>query len=152
MYEDDGRRARKSSVRGLRLASVRIHDLSLPLSERLPHWPGDPPFHRELAVALSRGEVANVSRLNFGAHTGNHVDAPFHFFDGGRTVDELPLEALVGPCRVVYAEASGRELTPFLLARMAELSEGATLRANIALLENNARVAAGIARALSEKS
>ena len=44
---------------------------------------------------------------------------------------------------------SGRELTPFLLARMSESSEGATLRANIALLENNARVAAEIALALS---
>jgi pseudouridine-5'-phosphate glycosidase len=44
---------------------------------------------------------------------------------------------------------TGRELTPFLLARMAALSEGATLRANIALLENNARVAARIASELS---
>ena len=43
---------------------------------------------------------------------------------------------------------AGRELTPFLLAHMAERSEGATLRANIALLENNARVAAQIAREL----
>ena len=43
---------------------------------------------------------------------------------------------------------TGRDLTPFLLARMAEQSAGATLRANIALLENNARVAAQIARAL----
>lgn len=43
---------------------------------------------------------------------------------------------------------AGRDLTPFLLARMAEQSEGATLRANIALLENNARIAAQIARAL----
>ena len=45
---------------------------------------------------------------------------------------------------------AGRDLTPFLLARMAEQSAGATLRANIALLENNARVAAQIARALHE--
>src|SRR5712692_6246044 len=44
---------------------------------------------------------------------------------------------------------TGRDLTPFLLARMAGLSDGATLRANIALLENNARVAGCIARALS---
>jgi len=42
----------------------------------------------------------------------------------------------------------GRELTPFLLSRMAQTSEGATLKANIALLENNARVAAQIAGAL----
>jgi len=46
-------------------------------------------------------------------------------------------------------KVTGRDLTPFLLSRMAEASEGATLRANIALLENNARVAAGIACALS---
>lgn len=45
---------------------------------------------------------------------------------------------------------SGRQLTPFLLSRMAETSKGATLNANIALLENNARVAAEIANALSE--
>ena len=45
-------------------------------------------------------------------------------------------------------QIAGRDLTPFLLARMSEKSEGATLRANIALLENNARVAAQIARAL----
>src|SRR6266478_7781791 len=45
-------------------------------------------------------------------------------------------------------KVTGRNLTPFLLARMSELSQGATLRANIALLENNARVAAQIARAL----
>lgn len=44
---------------------------------------------------------------------------------------------------------SGRELTPFLLSRMSERSGGATLKANIALLENNARTAAQIARALS---
>jgi len=43
----------------------------------------------------------------------------------------------------------GRELTPFLLSRMSERSDGATLQANIALLENNARTAARIARALS---
>ncbi|MDX6444863.1 MAG: pseudouridylate synthase [Blastocatellia bacterium] len=49
------------------------------------------------------------------------------------------------------AQVSGRDLTPFLLARMAQLSEGSTLRANIALLENNARVAASIACELSRR-
>ena len=46
-------------------------------------------------------------------------------------------------------KVGGRELTPFLLTRMAQASDGATLRTNIALLENNARVAAQIARAIS---
>jgi len=47
-----------------------------------------------------------------------------------------------------HQKISGRELTPFLLSRMSTQSDGATLRANISLLENNARVAAQIARAL----
>lgn len=48
------------------------------------------------------------------------------------------------------ASVTGRDVTPFLLARMAQLSDGATLRANIALLENNARVAARVANELSQ--
>jgi pseudouridine-5'-phosphate glycosidase len=48
-------------------------------------------------------------------------------------------------------DVTGRELTPFLLSRMAQESGGATLRANIALLENNARLATEIARAVCEK-
>jgi pseudouridine-5'-phosphate glycosidase len=47
-------------------------------------------------------------------------------------------------------QVAGRELTPFLLSRMAQTSEGATLKANIALLENNARVAAQIAVVLAD--
>jgi pseudouridine-5'-phosphate glycosidase len=47
------------------------------------------------------------------------------------------------------SKISGRELTPFLLARMSQLSKGKTLRANVELLENNARVAGQIARKLA---
>ena len=67
---------------------------------------------------------------------------------------EVPAEKLKAVLDAALAEAernniAGRELTPFLLAHMAQRSEGATLRANIALLENNARVAAEIAKALA---
>lgn len=66
---------------------------------------------------------------------------------------EVPLGELQSVLAQALAQSqqegiAGRELTPFLLSRMAEQSGGSTLRANIALLENNARVAAGIAVAL----
>jgi pseudouridine-5'-phosphate glycosidase len=69
---------------------------------------------------------------------------------------EVPANVLRSTLDRVLAEAiesgvGGRELTPFLLKRLSELSEGATLRANIALLENNARIAAQIAQALAGK-
>ncbi|MGH9870920.1 MAG: pseudouridine-5'-phosphate glycosidase [Pyrinomonadaceae bacterium] len=68
---------------------------------------------------------------------------------------EFPAAALDRTLNAALQEAErdqigGRELTPFLLSRMAQLSEGATLRTNIALLENNARVAAKIAGALAD--
>ena len=67
---------------------------------------------------------------------------------------EVPAEKLKTVLDDALAEAernniAGRELTPFLLNQMAQRSEGATLRANVALLENNARVAAEIAKALT---
>ena len=75
----------------------------------------------------------------------------------------VPAEAEVGAelLRQVLADSlkqadelkiTGRDVTPFLLARMSEQSKGATLNANIALLENNAWVAAQIARTLAERS
>ncbi|HEX8491791.1 MAG TPA: pseudouridine-5'-phosphate glycosidase [Pyrinomonadaceae bacterium] len=67
---------------------------------------------------------------------------------------EVPIDVLQYVLAEALAQAeqkgiNGRELTPFLLSHMAEHSDGSTLKANIALLENNARVAAGIALALS---
>src|ERR1700752_215450 len=70
---------------------------------------------------------------------------------------EVPAEKLKPVLDDALAEADrnnigGRELTPFLLSHMAQRSEGATLRANVALLENNARVAAEIAKAVDRIS
>jgi pseudouridine-5'-phosphate glycosidase len=68
---------------------------------------------------------------------------------------EVPTESLEGALRAALQQAEsqpvvGRELTPFLLSRMAQISEGATLKANIALLENNALIAAAIAVTLAD--
>ena len=74
------------------------------------------------------------------------VPVPVEFEVPAATL-ERALERSAGRCRT--RAVGGRELTPFLLSHMAQSSEGATLAANIALLENNARVAATIARALA---
>jgi pseudouridine-5'-phosphate glycosidase len=68
---------------------------------------------------------------------------------------EVPADVLTKTLGEALAEAErlhigGRELTPFLLSRMAQQSEGVTLNANIALLENNARVATEISKAVSQ--
>ncbi len=82
---------------------MTIYDVSLPISESLVVWPGDPLIRITQPSHLDRGDEATVSRLEMGAHTGTHVDAPAHFVQGGMGVDRLDLNLLVGPAVVVHA-------------------------------------------------
>jgi len=66
----------------------------------MPTWPSDPGVKIRLAMSMARGDGVNVSALAMGAHTGTHFDAPFHFVQSGKTVDQLDPEALIGSCRV----------------------------------------------------
>ena len=79
---------------------VKIYDISVLVGDGLPTWPGDPKLTMDLASSIARGNGANVTHLDMGAHTGTHLDAPFHFVPNGAGIDQLPLEALIGPCRV----------------------------------------------------
>jgi len=76
-------------------------DISVPVRNGMVHWPGDPPFHIERALDQAKGDVATVSQMTLGVHTGTHMDAPLHFIRNGRTIDEMPLDATVGRARVI---------------------------------------------------
>src|SRR2546425_6526057 len=66
-----------------------------------PIYPGDPPAEFIWFRSIERGDVVNLTDLHFGAHTGTHIDAPLHFFAGGGSIDQVPLEKLIGPARVI---------------------------------------------------
>jgi arylformamidase len=76
-------------------------DVSVPVDERLPTWPGDPTFSRRLDSSIADGADANVSERCCGVHTGTHVDAPNHFIDGAGGIETIDVGALVGPALVV---------------------------------------------------
>ena len=78
-----------------------IYDVTVPLSNDLPCWPGDPKVQIRDWRSLSNGDDANVSMLNFSAHTGTHVDAPAHFIEGAAKVETLPLDVLIGEAQVI---------------------------------------------------
>ena len=96
---------------------MKIHDISLPVSESLVVWPGDPAIRITQPSHLDRGDVATVSRLDLGAHTGTHVDAPAHFVPGGAGVDRLDLDLLVDPAWIVHVPEAP-VLTPEVLERL----------------------------------
>jgi arylformamidase len=76
-------------------------DVSVPLHNGMPHWPGDKPFQIERQNDLEKGDSDNLSSLSTSAHVGTHMDAPLHFIRGARSIDEMPLEVTMGPARVV---------------------------------------------------
>ncbi|MBI4728007.1 MAG: cyclase family protein [Acidobacteria bacterium] len=86
-------------------------------------WPNDPPVSVEPAHRIARGDVANVSLLRLGSHTGTHVDPPCHFIEGAPAVDAIPLDALVGPAVVADLRGVSGAIGPEDLERLA-LPEG----------------------------
>jgi arylformamidase len=76
-------------------------DVSLPVRSGMPVWPGDPRVVVERTKSLERGDEFNLTECHFSAHTGTHLDAPSHFLPSGAAIDELPLDAVLGPCLVV---------------------------------------------------
>lgn len=80
-----------------------IYDISVPVSSDLPVWPGDPRVSLERISKIEEGADANVTFIRMSAHTGTHIDAPYHFLGGDNdTVDQLPLELLIGPAYVLH--------------------------------------------------
>jgi arylformamidase len=76
-------------------------DVSVSLRSGMVHWPDNPPVRIERALNIEHGDVANVSEISMGAHTGTHMDGPIHFVRQGKGLDEMPLEATMGLARVI---------------------------------------------------
>lgn len=81
----------------------KIIDISVTLSEDTVIYPGDPAPEYMLFCSLADGGIANVGGMMHGLHHGTHVDVPYHFKDGARTIEQMPLEHWVGPALVVDA-------------------------------------------------
>ena len=93
-------------------------DISVPLVAGMPVFSGDPTFSIELAASIAAGGLANISRLDMGAHTGTHFDAPAHFIDGAATSESMPLSIGIGPAWVVDARAPQGTITARDVAAM----------------------------------
>lgn len=83
----------------------RIVDLSHPVADDTPVYPGDPVTRFTPAATLA-ADGYNVLHVQMGSQTGTHVDAPYHFLDDGARIDELPLELFLGPA--VIADVRGK--------------------------------------------
>lgn len=88
------------------MAKRRISDnpwleVSAPVHSGMQHWPGEPEVSIYRIASISEGKDANVSGLSMSAHTGTHMDAPLHFFSGGKDISQIPFETLIGEAQVI---------------------------------------------------
>ena len=101
----------------------RVWDISVPNRPDMHFYPGDPTLEQTQIRAIARGDVANLTHLSLGAHTGTHVDAPAHFIDGAPTLEQVALECMVGPAQVV--DVRGRPAVDAATLRSHEIDTGA---------------------------
>lgn len=63
-------------------------------------YPGDPAPEKTTLFSTANGDLYNLTAFSMCAHNGTHIDAPFHFLDDGKTVEQMNLEIFVGECFV----------------------------------------------------
>ena len=83
---------------------MTLYDVTRTLSPGMPTYPGEPGPEITPLKQMAAGDIADVSHLALGVHSGTHVDAPCHFIPGGAGIDQIPLEKLCGPARVVQID------------------------------------------------
>jgi arylformamidase len=78
------------------------YDISVPLKQGMNYYPTDPfppKIYRYHDVEM--GARVTMSVLEIISHTGTHIDSPLHFIPGGSSISDMPLDATIGPCRVL---------------------------------------------------
>ena len=83
---------------------MSLIDLTIPIREQMPVWPGDPSPSIRYTSSFEAGDHTNVSAATIGLHTGTHMDAPKHFIRGAGGMETISLDTLIGPARVIEIE------------------------------------------------
>lgn len=76
-------------------------DVSIPMDGGMTVWPGDPPFTMRAQNRIADGAHCNTSSVHFSTHTGTHVDAPWHFEESGKTLDQVDTSVFFGDALLI---------------------------------------------------
>jgi arylformamidase len=93
-----------------------LWDISPPVHAGAPVFPGDTAYAQQWVASIGPGCPVNVSAITLSPHVGAHADAPLHYDPQGLPIGEVPLDAFIGPCRVIHAIGVGPLVTPEHLA------------------------------------
>lgn len=100
---------------------VMIYDITPPITEQLPVWPGDTPPTREVIMDLKTGDSVTLSTLHATVHLGAHADGPNHYGLDAPGIGERSLDYYLGRCQVLSASVSpGERVEPEALSAAIE--------------------------------
>ncbi|KJS17777.1 MAG: arylformamidase [Peptococcaceae bacterium BRH_c4b] len=86
----------------------KIVDLSVPISNLMQIYPGDPKPEIRPAANLET-DGFNLHYINIGSHTGTHVDAPYHFLSTGQRIEQSDLNLFTGEGVVIDVTGKGEQ-------------------------------------------
>ena len=122
---------------------MKIYDISQEIFS-CKVYPGDPSPQKRILSSIESGAPYNLTEFSMCAHNGTHIDAPFHFIKGGKTVNDLCLETLIGMAYV--AEHHGKILADDAFRIMEKAKKQNTESAKRILIKGQAEVSAEAAR------
>lgn len=100
---------------------MKYVDLTVPINEQTPAYPGDPHISIE-ALATYKKDTYNDHKVCFGIHSsGTHIDAPWHMVENGRHLSELPIDRFIGRGRLITLKNSNFDLAAI---KQVEIEEG----------------------------
>ena len=77
-----------------------MKDLTMPVNESIPPFPGDPELKVKQLTTISK-DGSNTKRISINSHFSTHIDAPFHMFEDGKKLEEIPIETFIGEAIVL---------------------------------------------------
>lgn len=80
---------------------MNYKDITMPLINNGAVWPGDTPYQFNLSWTMKETGSVNIGEMTSSLHNGTHMDAPFHYDNKGKTIDQLDVSVGIGPCHIV---------------------------------------------------
>ena len=113
-------------------------------------YPGDPTPKKRVISSMEKGDLYNLTAFSMCAHNGTHIDAPFHFFKDGKTVDSVSLDTFIGMAYVAEYNGivSADDATEILEKAKKQNSEAAKR----ILIKGDAEVSAEAAKVFAESN
>ncbi len=115
-----------------------LYDITRTVSATIAVWPGDTPFGHVHNARIADGAPVNLTTLTLSAHTGTHADAYYHYEVGGEHPAAMPIDAYIGPARVLTVTRRAGALTPEDFGGRAAGVERLLIHSHVSDLTNDA--------------